>query len=147
MAVFGGIVSTDTVRCTIGMWRKWQDTTFPAPLRIDRVQEVHDIAHDVLVVENGLLHADEFLQQHGVVHADFVIPLLQLLKLLLRRYKLGIEEIHLLSRNNVVRHDVGLSRGRCLSSDVVESILIVHLEIRVFELPGLSKSAKCRVKR
>ena len=75
------------------------------------------------------------------MHTQFVISLLQRLKLLLGRDKLCIEEVHLLCGNNVFGHDIGLPGSWRLSSDVVESILVVHFEVRVFELPRLSWSA------
>lgn len=72
-----------------------------------------------------------------MVHAELVISLLQLLELLLGGDELAVEKIHLLSGHNVFRHHVGLPGSRRLSSDVIEGILVVHLEVGVFEFPGL----------
>ena len=99
----------------------------------------------MLVVDNSLLNANQLLEEHGVVYAEVVISLLQLLELLLGRDKLCVEQIHLLRWNDILRHDVGFPWGGRLSSDVVERILVVHLEIRMFELPSLQRSVTRRV--
>lgn len=74
-----------------------------------------------------------------MVHAQFVISLLHRLQLLLCRNELCVEEVHLLGRDNVFGHNIGFPGSRCLSSDVVKSIFVVHLEIGVLELPSLRK--------
>lgn len=75
------------------------------------------------------------------MHAQFVISFLQLLQLLLRRNKLCIDQIHLLCRYHLFHHAVRLSRCWRLSSDVVQCVLVVCLEVGVFELPCLLLSS------
>jgi hypothetical protein len=58
--------------------------------------------------------------------------------LLLCRDKLCVEKIHLLGWHHVVHHGVRLARSRRLSSDVVQSILVVGFEVGVLEFPRTS---------
>jgi hypothetical protein len=113
----------------------------PSLLRVNAVQESHDILHDVLVVDYGFLEADDFLQQHRVVNAKFVVASFKSMQLRLCRHELSADHVHLLRRQPHVLSIglVGFARRRCLSSDVVECILVVHFEIGVFELPGLCR--------
>lgn len=124
---------------TGGWWREGiGNATFSSSLTIDRLQEIHDILHNVLVVDDCLLDTNQFLEEHRVVHAEFVVALLQRLQLLLRRDKLCVEKIHLLSGHHIVHHGIGLARRRRFSSDVVQGILVVGFEVRVLEFPRLS---------
>lgn len=57
----------------------------PLP-RIHHVQIIHNILHDVFMIDDRLLHTNQLLHQHLILHEDFVEALRELLKLLLRRY-------------------------------------------------------------
>lgn len=102
------------------------------------MQEVHDVLHDMLVVDDSLLHADELLQKHRVVHAELVVALLKLLQLLLCCDELCVEKIHLLRRHHVIHDGVGLAWCWRFSADVVQGIFVVGFEVGVLEFPGLS---------
>lgn len=63
----------------------------------------------------------------------------KLLELLLRRHQLAVDEVHLLGRILFVQRLSSLSRCWSLASDVVQVILLVCLELGVFELPRLDR--------
>ena len=97
-----------------------KNPTVPSTLRINRVQKAHHTLHDVLMIDHRLLHSHQFLQQHRVVDAQLVVPLLKLLELLLRRHQLGVDKVHLLRGDLIlVRRCVRLPGCRSFTSDVV----------------------------
>jgi len=113
-------------------------------LRIDRVQEIHDILHDMFMIDNCLLNSYQLLQQHGMVYAKFIVLLLELLQLLLGCNELVAEHVHLLRRHHhLVGGGVGFPGRRRLPSDVVERIFVVRLEVGMFEFPRLPCVSSC----
>lgn len=112
------------------------------------MQECHNILHDVLMVDNGFLKTDYFLQQHRVVDAKLVVALLQGVQLSLCCHQLSADHVHLLRRQAHlfgVRR-VGFARRGCFSSNVVERVFVVHLEVGVLEFPSLSLVSSGSVK-
>ena len=73
-----------------------------------------------------------------MVNVELIVPALELVQLGLRGHELSADHVHLLRRRKVLGGGVVCFSGRRgLSKDVVESILVVHFEIGVLELPGL----------
>lgn len=109
-----------------------------AALCIDIVQEGHDILHHMLVIDDRFLQSDDLLQQHRMVNTEFVVAILKRVQLRLCCDQLVAHHIHLLRRN--YHFLVGLIRlawCRRFPPNVVQCILVVHLEVRVLKLPCL----------
>jgi hypothetical protein len=128
-----------------------QQLAVSALLGVNTVQERHDVLHNVLVVYNSLLETDDLLQQHRVMDAELVVTLLQGVQLRLCCHQLPADHIHLLRGHTelISIRLVGFAgRGR-FPANVVERILVVHLEVGVLELPSLIviSSGKCRIFR
>lgn len=106
------------------------------------MQEVHHVLHHMLVVDDRLLQPDELLHQHGMVHIHFVISLLEMRQLLLRRHQLGVHQIHLLG-GQCLLGDLGWFPGRGgFAANIIQGIFVVRFEFRVFELPCLRRSVR-----
>lgn len=71
------------------------------------------------------------------MHAQLIVPLLQLLELLLSRNQLGVNQVHLLCRYHFIVDRIGLSGRRSLSPNVIQGVFVVHFEVGVLKLPRL----------
>lgn len=107
---------------------------------IYRMQEVHHVLHHMLMIDHRLLQADELLYQHSLVYVHFIISLLEMRQLLLRRHQLRVHQIDLLGGQRFFR-DLGWFPGRgSFAANIIQRIFVVGFEFRVFELPCLRRS-------
>lgn len=73
-----------------------------------------------------------------MVDAQFTVATLERMQLSLRGHQLSANHVHLLRGRKLFRGGlVGFSRRGGLSTDVVERVFVVHLEVGVLEFPGL----------
>ena len=73
-----------------------------------------------------------------MVNAKLIVVSFELMQLRLRCHQLTTNHVHLLRRRELLGGRLVRFAWRgCLSSNVVERILVVHLEVWVLEFPGL----------
>lgn len=78
------------------------------------------------------------------MYAHLLILLLQLLELLLRGDQLTVHQVHLLGRHLFFDLRGRLARGWRLSTNIVQGVLVVRLELGMLELPCLDGVSKAR---
>lgn len=97
----------------------------------------HQLVDDILMVEDGLLHAHHLLQHELMVDGELSIAVGQVLDLLLLGHDLLVQEIDLLCRDGVIMV-AGLFTGRRrFPSNIVQRFLAVGPKLGVLELPSL----------
>lgn len=122
--------------CGMGS-RRSQPICSALPLRIYRMEEIHNVLHDMLVVDDSFLKANNLLHQNSVVHTELVVAIRHVLQLLLRSDELCVKQIDLVRGHHHV-FAVGNRSSWCrgLAANVLQRIFVVDLEIRMLKLPS-----------
>lgn len=104
---------------------------------VEGVEVCEDAVDYLVVAEDRLLDAADFLEDHLVLDAGLGDALGEVLELLLLGEELRVEQVELLRGDGVFVGGRLLARRRRLSADVVERVLVVGLELGMFKLPRL----------
>ena len=101
------------------------------------MEVAHHVLHHAIVIDDGLLQAKEFLDDHLMVHLQLIVRLCKRLYLLCLGNDLLVHKVDLLDGYLFVAKIRGLPGCWSFSSDVVKGIFAVGSELGMLELPGI----------